>query len=63
MPDENIGPSPRTTTTRTESSLAASLKASPSAMTISPFIALRFSARVMTMCRTAPRSSVSTSGM
>ena len=31
MPDENIGPSPRTTTTRTESSSAASSKAGPSA--------------------------------
>src|SRR4051794_41595294 len=63
IPEENIGPSPRTTTTCTDSSYAASRNASPSARTISPFIALRFSARVITTWRTGPRSSVATSPM
>src|SRR5436305_3725943 len=60
MPDENIGPLPRTTTTRTESSPAASSNALPTAWISSPFSALRFSGRFMTMWRTAPRSSIST---
>src|SRR5947209_13965129 len=60
MPDENIGPFPRRTTTRTDSSAAASSNASPAAWISSPLNALRFSGRLRTMCRTAPRSSIST---
>src|SRR3954452_13939772 len=60
MPDENIGPLPRTTTTRTESSAAASSNAWPAAWINSPLNALRFSGRLRTMWRTAPRSSIST---
>src|SRR3954468_15789835 len=60
MPDENIGPLPRTTTTRTESSAAASSNAWPAAWIESPLKALRFSGRLRTMWRTAPRSSIST---
>ena len=46
MPDENIGPSPRTTTTRTESSAAAASIAAPSSRIVSPFSAFRFSGRL-----------------
>src|SRR4051794_33982891 len=60
MPDENIGPAPRSTTTRTESSAAASSNASPVASISSSLKALRFSGRFRTMWRTAPRSSIST---
>src|SRR3954447_3792420 len=60
MPDENIGPLPRTTTTRTESSAAASSNARPVASINSPLNAFRFSGRFRTMWRTAPRSSIST---
>src|SRR3954447_21645871 len=60
MPDENMGPLPRTTTTRTESSSAASSKARPAAWISSPLKAFRFSGRFRTMWRTAPRSSIST---
>src|SRR5438874_540085 len=63
MPEENIGPSPRRTTTRTDSSWQASSNASPSAWQSSSLRALRFSALFITTCRTAPRSSVSTSAM
>ena len=49
MPDENIGPAPRTTTTRTESSAAASSNALPRAWISSPFMAFRFSGRFMMM--------------
>ena len=63
IPDENIAPSPRTTTTRTASSSAAVRIASPSSRTSSPLSALRFSGLASTMWRTAPWSSVSTSGM
>src|SRR3954471_10205828 len=60
MPDENIGPLPRTTTTRTEPSAAASSNAWPAASISSPLNAFRFSGRLRMMCRTAPRSSIST---
>src|SRR3954471_21246415 len=60
MPDENIGPLPRSTTTRTESSVAASSNAWPAASISSPLKAFRFSGRFRTMWRTAPRSSIST---
>src|SRR4051794_695711 len=60
IPDENIGPLPRTTTTRTESSAAASSNARPVASISSPLKALRFSGRLRTTWRTAPRSSIST---
>ena len=48
MPEENIGPAPRTTTQRTEVSAAASRSASPVATTSSPLNALRFSGRFRT---------------
>ena len=46
MPDEKSAPSPRTTTTRTESSPAAASIPAPSAWISSPFSALRFSGRL-----------------
>ncbi len=49
IPDENMGPSPRSTTTRTEGSSAASRKASSSPWSSSRLSAFRFSARSMTM--------------
>jgi hypothetical protein len=58
-----MGPSPRITTQRTSVSLAAAFRATPSAWTSSPFIALRLSGRLSTTWRAAPRSSVMTSGM
>src|SRR4051794_24622166 len=61
IPDENIAPSPRTTTTRTLSSVAAASTAAPSARIRSPLSALRFSGRFSTRWRTAPRSSISIS--
>ncbi len=63
MPEENIAPAPRITTTRTSGAFAASFSAAPIASTSSPCIALRFSGRFRIRWRTAPRSSVSTSGM
>ena len=63
MPEENIGPAPRTTTQSTSGSAAAARKAAPSAWTSSPFIALRFSGRSRTTWRTGPRSSVVTIDM
>ena len=42
MPDENIGPAPRSTTQRTAGSSAAARSASPVASTSSPWNALRF---------------------
>ena len=63
IPDENIAPSPRTITTRTESSAAAASIAAPSSRIVSPFRAFRFSGRLITMWRTAARSSVITSDM
>ena len=45
MPEENIGPAPRTTTQRTAVSSAAARSASPVASTSSPLNALRFSGR------------------
>ena len=49
MPEENIGPAPRSTTQRTELSAAASRSASPVASTSSPLNALRFSGRLSTI--------------
>ncbi len=57
MPDENIGPAPRTTTHVTSRSAAASANASCSAAITSALRALRFSGRLMTTWRTGPRSS------
>ncbi len=58
MPDENIAPSPRSTTQCTPGSSAAARSASPVASTSSSLNALRFSGRFRTTWRTAPRSSV-----
>ena len=63
IPDENIAPSPRRTSTRTSGSAAASSIAPPSSEISSPLSALRFSGRFRTRWRTAPRSSVWTSAM
>jgi hypothetical protein len=63
MPEENIGPAPRTTTQCTSGSLAAALSADPTSATNSPLNALRFSGRLRTTWRTLPRSSVSTIGI
>jgi hypothetical protein len=60
MPEENIGPAPRSTTQWTAVSAAAARNASPVAMTSSPLNALRFSGRFRITCRTGPRSSVRT---
>ena len=48
MPDENIAPSPRTTTTRTSSVAAAASTAAPNSAIVSPLSALRFSGRLRT---------------
>ena len=63
MPEENIAPSPRSTTQCTDGSSAAARSASPVASTSSSLNALRFSGRLRTTWRTAPRSSVSTMAM
>ena len=60
IPLENIVPAPRTTTQRTATSAAAARSASPSARMSSVFSALRFSGRLRTTWRTAPRSSCRT---
>ncbi len=54
MPDENSGPAPRTTTTRTAGSSAAARSAVPVASTSSSWNALRFSGRLRTRWRTGP---------
>ena len=60
MPEENIGPSPRSTTQWTSRSAAAAWSTSRMPSTSSAFIALRFSGRLRTTWRTGPRSSVVT---
>ena len=60
MPEENIGPAPRSTTQRTSGSSAAARSAAPTRRSSSWLKALRFSGRLRTTWRTAPRSSVST---
>ena len=54
MPEENIGPAPRSTTQRTAGSSAAARSASPVASTSSPWNALRFSGRFRTTWRIGP---------
>ena len=61
MPDENIAPSPFTTTQRTAESPAAASSACPRSAISSALKALRFSARLRMRWRTAPRSSAATS--
>src|SRR5215207_7861517 len=60
MPEENMGPAPRTTTQRTPGSSAAARSAAPVARMSSSWNALRFSGRFSTTWRTGPRSSDST---
>src|SRR4051812_17936929 len=60
IPAENTLPAPRRTTQRTAGSAAAARSAPPTARTSSPLSALRFSGRLRTTWRTAPRSSVTT---
>ena len=59
-PAEKTGPEPRSTTQRTASSAAASASAAASSCRSCWLIALRFSGRLRTTWRTAPRSSVMT---
>jgi hypothetical protein len=63
MPEENIGPAPRSSTQRTSGSAAAARSASPTASTSSSLNAFRFSGRLRTTCRTGPWFSLITSDM
>jgi hypothetical protein len=63
IPEENMGPSPRSTTHWTAGSSAATRRVCPTSRTSAPSNALRFSGRLRNRWRTVPRSSVRTRAM